>query len=107
LGSDLSLEVLKQNGLTSYLVADATRGLPLPSKSFDACVSCCFLMHLNPERVSVAVSEMVRVTKRLIVLKELTKDELAGDARLKPHCFLHDYERLFKDFDGELVMLKW
>jgi len=107
LGSDLSLEVLKQNGLPCFLVADATEHLPLPSKSFDACASFCFLMHQSPEKVLIAVSEMKRVTKKLVVLKELTEDELEDNVALKPHCFLHDYEKLFKDFDGELVMLKW
>jgi len=107
LGSDISLEVLQQNRLTSFLVADATEKLPLPSKSFDASVSCCFLMHQPLGKVLVATSEMKRVTKKLVVLKELTKDELLENTRLKPHCFVHDYEELFRDFDGELVMLKW
>jgi SAM-dependent methyltransferase len=107
LGSDLSLEVLKQNGLSCFLVADATQRLPLPSKSFDVSVSCCFLMHQSPEKVLIATSEMKRVTKWLVVLKELTKDELVGDAPLKSHCFLHDYKGLFKDFDGKMVMLQW
>lgn len=107
LGVDISTEVFQQNKLDGGLVADATQHLPLPSKSFDAVVSCCFLMHQSPEKVLVATSEMKRVTKRLVVLKELTKSELEGNARLKPHCFLHDYQKLFKDFEGKLVMLKW
>lgn len=107
LGSDISLEVFRQNGLKSFLVADATQGLPLPSKSFDTSASFCFLMHQPPEKVLVVISEMKRITKKLIVLKELTKDELKKDVPLKPHCFVHDYEKLFKDFDGKLVMLQW
>jgi len=107
LGSDMSLEVLRHNGLDSFLVADATRKLPLPSKSFDVSVSCCFLMHQSPEKVLVATSEMRRVTKKLIVLKELTKNENPDNVPLKYHCFMHDYKELFKDFDGRLVMLQW
>ncbi len=104
LGSDISLEVFRKNGLNSFLVADATQKLPLPSKSFDALVSCCFLMHQTPAKVLVASNEMMRVAKRLIVLKELTEDT---PIPLKYHCFKHDYEQLFKDFDGKLVMLQW
>jgi len=107
LGMDISEEVFRQNGLAGGLVADATQKLPLPSKSFDAVVCCCFLMHLAPEKVLVVTSEMKRVTRKLVVLKELTKDELKDDTRLKPHCFLHDYQKLFEDFDGKLVMLEW
>lgn len=107
LGSDISLEVLRQNKLNTFLVADATQKLPLPSKSFDASTSFCFLMHQPPEKVLVATSEMKRVTKKLIVLKELTKDENPDNVPLKYHCFMHDYKELFKDFDGKLVMLQW
>jgi SAM-dependent methyltransferase len=107
LGADISAEVFRQNGLTSFLVADATEKLPLPTKSFDACVSCCVLMHQPPTKVLVAVSEMKRVTKKLIVLKELMIDENPNKIPLQYHCFMHDYQKLFRDFDGKLVMLKW
>lgn len=107
LGSDVSLEVFRQNRLTSFLVADAAQKLPLPSKSFDVSTSFCFLMHQPPEKVLVAVSEMKRITKKLIVLKELVKNENPDNVPLKYHCFMHDYKELFKDFDGKLVMLQW
>lgn len=104
LGLDASLEVLRQSGLNSFLLADATGKLPLPSKSFDVVASFCFLMHQTPAKVLVASGEIMRVAKRLIVLKELTENT---SVPLKYHCFKHDYEELFKEFDGELVMLQW
>lgn len=104
LGLDISLEVFQQNGLNNFLVADATQSLPLPSKSFDVVTSFCFLMHQSSEKVLVASNEMMRVAKRLIVLKELMENT---PVPLKYHCFKHDYEALFKSFDGELVMLQW
>lgn len=102
LGSDYSREVFRQNGLKRFLVADATVSLPLPSKSFDALVSCFFLMHQSPEKAKVASNEMMRVAKRLIVLKESTENVV-----LKRHCFKHNYEELFGNFDGALGMLQW
>ena len=105
LGSDVSLEVLRRNKLPSFLVADAAEKLPLPNKSFDASVSFCFIMHQRPNKAEVVASEMMRVTKKLIVLKELT--EPTGNASLKYHCFKHDYQRLFGNFDGKLEMLEW
>ena len=104
LGLDASLEVFRQNGLNSFLLADATQKLPLPSKSFDVVASFCFLMHQPLEKVLIASSEMMRVAKRLIVLKELTENT---PVPLKHHCFKHDYDALFKAFDGTLVMLQW
>lgn len=106
LGLDTSTEVLKQNGLDNFLVADATQKIPLPSKSFDACGSFCFLMHQFPEKVSVATSEMKRVTRKLIVLKELTEPNPLN-VPLKYHCFRHDYTKLFEGFEGKLEMLEW
>jgi SAM-dependent methyltransferase len=103
LGVDSSVEVFRQNNLRRFLVADASEVLPLPSKSFDAVASFFFLMHLSPGKAEVASGEMMRVAKRLIVIREGVDDVPS----LKFHCFKHDYDKLFRSFDGDLEMLGW
>lgn len=101
LGLDFSLEIFRQNKLFAFMLADATMGIPLPTKSFDASISCSFLMHQPPEKAIIASREMMRVTKRLILLREVSA------STSKKHCFNHDYGQLFKMFDGKVVMLQW
>jgi SAM-dependent methyltransferase len=99
LGLDFSVEVLKQSMLSSFLYADVTKQIPLPSKSFDAAVSLSVLMHVPKKSIEKAVAEISRVTRKCVVLRE----------SFKPggfHCFCHDYEQLFrKYFDGKLCLL--
>lgn len=102
LGLDWSLTVFKQNGLSSFIVADASTGLPLPSKSFDAACSFVFLMHQPLDKAQAVSREMMRVTKRLIILREETSSK-----PLEKHCFNHDYDMLFNGFEGKKVMLEW
>jgi len=46
------------------------RNLPFASGSFDVTVCCYVLHHLTPEHAQAMLSEMVRVTRRRIVLLE-------------------------------------
>lgn len=99
LGVDFSLEALKQNNLESFLYADITKGIPLPDKCFDAAMTMTVLMHIPENHIKKATSEINRVTKKCIILME---------SRLppkQPHCFLHDYKKLFSDFPGKLVFM--
>lgn len=101
LGMDWSAEVLKQTNLPCYLVGNAADHIPLPSKSFDAVTSFFFLMHQPNKEAECSSREMMRVAKKLIVLRE----EQSGSER--HGCYTRDYEELFKEFDGKLVMLQW
>ena len=99
-GLDFSSVALKQSGLTEYIVADFTRHIPLPDKSFD-CVMCqSVLLHVPPEKIRYAVFEMQRVASKLIILAE---PQGKGDA--KKYSFNHDLKELFKGFMGKTVYL--
>ena len=99
LGVDFSLEALRRNKLEAFLYADITKGIPLPDKCFDAAMSTAVLMHIPEGRIKKATSEISRVTKKCIILME---SRLPSN---QPHCFLHDYEKLFRDFPGKLVLM--
>ena len=49
------------------LVADATR-LPFPDGAFEAAISSDMLEHISPQNRQAAVSELIRVATRIIVL---------------------------------------
>jgi len=99
LGVDFSLEALKQYKLEAFLFADITKGIPLPDKCFDAAMTMAVLMHIPVKDIKKATSEISRVTKKCIILRE---SQLPSN---QPHCFLHDYEILFRDFPGKLVFM--
>jgi hypothetical protein len=104
LGLDFSLEAFKANGLSEFVVADITKRVPLLDKSFDCVVSMGVLMHIKPSRIVVACNELMRVTRKLIVLQESTI-EPAQKKCSDVHCYLHDYDLLFRDFSGKVLML--
>jgi len=56
------------------------------------------LMHLPPASVGQAVSELVRVSSKYIVIREDVKIEGDGSYRGEPNAiFIHDYKSLFKN----------
>lgn len=104
LGLDFSLEALRKSGLEHFLYADITRKIPLPSKSQDAVLSRAVLMHIPPNKIGVAVKEMCRVAKKVIILFEFYGLNIQ---QTQPHCFTHNLPELFnQNFEGTTLFLK-
>jgi hypothetical protein len=75
--------------IAADIYADITIRIPLPDRCFDAVFSSGVLMHISPEKVEKAVSEMSRVS-RLVILDE---------PRVKIpkfNCWDYDYVKLFQ-----------
>ncbi len=69
--------------------ADITVKIPLPDKTFDCVFSSGVLMHITPEKVKKAASEMARIGKLVILDEPPVKTP-------KFNCWDHDYNYLFK-----------
>lgn len=104
LGLDFSLEALRKSGLQHFVHADITRKIPLPSKSYDAVLSRAVLIHIAPNKIDVAVQEMCRVAKKVVILFEPCG---LSTQKTQPHCFIHNLPKLFKEnFEGATVILQ-
>lgn len=73
------------------IYADITseRGIPIPDKAFDCVFSSGVLMHIVPEKVKKATSEMARVAKLVILDEPPVKNPSFN-------CWDYDYNYLFK-----------
>jgi len=87
LGVDFSKRALK--GQKNVVCADVCH-LPLRDKSFDMVISRKVLLHVPDGRA--AVEEIKRVTRKVVMLNE---PHYKPCVKLEPHCFNHDYEKLF------------
>jgi len=68
--------------------------LPYPDDSFDFVLSFSVMLHVPPEDIKTMLAEHVRVASRWLFVATLN----SYDDQLSPHCFVHDYEPMFKEF---------
>lgn len=72
--------------------------LPYKNNFVDLLVTHGLLMHLPPESVGKAVSELVRVSSKYIVIREDVEIEDNGSYRGEPNAiFIHNYPSLFEN----------
>ena len=65
--ADRSPTMLAEVEGAARLLADVRR-LPFPGGAFDATVCCRLLHHLEPDQRRAAISELVRVTRELVIV---------------------------------------
>ena len=103
-GLDFSLESIKKSGLKEAVFADITNHIPLPDKSFDAAFTRTVLLHIPPDKIERAVSEICRVTKKCLILQEPRYDP--SNPELHLHCFNHNLpEMIGRHFKEETIFL--
>jgi len=103
IGLDYSLEALKKGKVNTFIYGDiSARNLPIPDQSFDAVMTRFVLLHIPFEEIEIAVDNICRIARKLIILKEPTS---AVPQQTHFHCFAHDLPKLFERFDGEVVSL--
>jgi SAM-dependent methyltransferase len=103
-GLDFSLESIKRSGLKEAVFADITNRIPLPDKSFDAVFTRTVLLHIPPDKIERAVSEVCRVTKKCLILHEPHYDPNGPELRF--HCFNHNLPEIVgRHFKGETIFL--
>jgi len=101
-GLDFSLESIKRSGLKEAVFADITNCIPLPDKSFDAAFTRTVLLHIPPNKIEKAVSEICRVTKKCLILLE--PHYQPNNPELQIHCFNHNLPEIVgRYFDGEVI----
>lgn len=78
------------------------RSLKLDSESYDCVISSEVIQHINPEDAMNACRELVRISKRAIILAE--RWAFPGE-HSEPHIWSHDYSRIFTDLGLEILQV--
>lgn len=103
IGLDYSLQALKKSEVNTFICADISdRELPIPDQSFDAVMTRFVLLHIPFEKIELAVNNICRIARKLIILKEPSS---AIPIQTHFHCFSYDLQRLFEKFNGKVVFL--
>lgn len=103
-GLDFSLESIKRSGLKEAVFADITNHIPLPDKSFDAAFTRTVLLHIPPSKIDRAVSEIIRVTKKCLILLEPQYEP--NKPQEQTHSFNHNLPEIIRrHFDGTTIFL--
>ena len=104
LGMDFSMKALRRSGLNEFIFADVTNHIPLPDGTFDAVFVRYVLLHVLPEQIEKAVSEISRVAKKIVILCE--PPYKVGEAQTSIHSFNHNLREIFqRHFAGRLVFI--
>lgn len=102
IGLDFSLEGIKKSGLKEAIFADITDHIPLPDKSMDVAFTNYVLLHIRPEKIEKAVSELSRITKKMLILNEPPYCRNGLERQI--HCFNHNLPEIIgKHFEGKVV----
>ncbi len=73
--------------------------LPFKKNNFEVAVASQSLLHVRPENIKKVVSELLRVSKKLVIINFYSKEEI----KLAEHNFNHDLESILKDLGAEYV----
>jgi hypothetical protein len=67
-------------------------------------LTSAILMHIPPDKIEKACSEISRVVKKIVILNEAQYEE--DGAPTQKHCFNHNFLEIFsKYFSGTLVFM--
>jgi len=96
-GSDFSLIMLNKaktrlNNKVKLIKAPVQK-LPFKDNSFDLVFTHGVLMHLKPNQLKKALSELTRVTNKWLILIEEIRDKPVS---LNSFTWAHDYEKIVK-----------
>ena len=102
IGVDFAVKTLKPSRLNPFVFyADITKPLPFKTKVFDAALSVMVLLHVPPDKIEQTISEICRVTKKLVILYE----PLKPFPDKQPHSFNHNLTKLFEHFKGKIYYI--
>lgn len=92
-------KVFLKNDKIILKLADA-KNLPFKEGEFDLVFTHGLLMHVPPKQVKRALGEIVRVSKKWLILIEETREK---PGKINYFTFIHDYEGLIKEFGLKIV----
>jgi len=91
----------KKLGLDFYFrSSNKIEELPYIDKRFDVAVAVQVLLHQKPENIEFIMSELIRVSCRVIVITWMEK---GNNIKNSSHCFNHDYLKICKDNNWRVI----
>lgn len=99
-GVDISPKMLAEarkyvsNKNVDFGIADVL-ALPFQDRLFDLVLVHGLLMHIKPEDVKKAISEILRVAKKSLISVE--QNYLSSDEGAKKYTFVHNYKNLYEE----------
>jgi ubiquinone/menaquinone biosynthesis C-methylase UbiE len=91
-------ETFLNNTSVRLTVCNVTH-LPYKTKQFDMVLVHGLLMHVKPDEIEQAISELLRVSRRYII--DVEQNYGGND-----YTFVHEYEKRYHDLGGEIVEYK-
>ena len=73
--------------------------LPYDDDQFDLVISFSVFLHVPPDMIEPVFAEHIRVCKKYFFIATYN----GGLDRLAPHCFEHDYRKLFEKHDLKII----
>lgn len=77
--------------------------LPFTNKSFDLVLVYTVLMHIPPNEINDAISEIKRVSNRTIIVIEQNYEPIGNAVNAKKYTFIHDYKKLFNEHSLKIL----
>lgn len=79
---------------------DKVQHLPFPNRQFDLTFTHGLLMHLPPPQIHLALSELIRVTRRWLIIIEETRKK---PGRINHFTWAHDYSKLISQLNLKII----
>ncbi|OGL59943.1 hypothetical protein A2752_04510 [Candidatus Uhrbacteria bacterium RIFCSPHIGHO2_01_FULL_46_23] len=104
-GADISAKLLAQSGLPKAvkLVRADVLNLPFNNRSFDLVFTHGLLMHVNPRNLNRAMAELIRITKKYLIIIEEVRP---WPQPLNYFTWAHDYDKIIKSLPLKVMIKK-
>lgn len=109
-GVDISWKMIERakayiNNNNVRLFVGGVENLPFNNKSFDFIIIHAVFMHVKPRDINRAISEVLRVGRKDIIVIEQNYSPGKDDLNANQYTFIHNYKKLFKEFKLQSVDL--
>lgn len=102
-GTDISRRLLRRVNLPVRLVRADARNLPFVDRQFDLVFTHGLLMHLPPGRLAGGLSELIRVSRKYLILIEEVRSR---PKQLNYFTWAHDYDKIIASLPVKIVVKK-
>ena len=105
-GVDISPKMIHEaekylNKRSLRLITAHAEQLPFKDKSFDVVFTHGVFMHISPQKINRAFQEIVRVTRKYVIIIE--QNYITSD--VSNYTFVHDYKKLCND--SKLILIEY
>lgn len=67
---------------------------PFVDEKFDIVVAVSVLLHQRPEDIESVMSELARISRKVVVISWCERESLVDKVTRNTHCYMHDYHSL-------------